>query len=597
MLEILRRPDAAVELEFNRRVFDQGGGVEAAGLERGQIHRRLHERTDRPPRIKRAVEAVRAHIAATDDGHHITAVRLGNDQRAFEVRTAYPARGIEALQIQLQCALRGRLRARIEARVHGKARGSEIRLGVVALQMAPDQIEIGGYVTAAGRHQPKRGCGGALRSGGVDQMRLGELLQHEIAPRARAVGMFARIVIGRPFDHPDQHRDFTGIELGERLGEVILAAESEAMDCTRTVLAEIHLVEVGDEDFLFGEMRLEPRRHDRLGRLPVESLLVRQEVILDELLRQRAATLHHVTGPQVRPQRAHDTARIDAVMLVEAPVLDQFDAGAQQRRHVGGRQHQAVFTMDREYAADHGRIEAEHGQLRAIGRLERGDRVRVRADGDELRFPQLVAEAHAARMQIEGVFTPPIDPGGRRRVPGAVVEAVEFLFEIGRRDLRTGVELERRGVDARRNGPVPTLEFPGHDAVEVHDPGAERGRQNDAHQDERHAEAKQLGTRHASHLAEQGVQIDLPAIADDLVEFQSQSFEDRLRHRLHLFEHVVLAVDRMLNIVHRLRAGRGNDVAHQSSRRLQGFSRGGNMRRSRLGVLLGFLAQILSIHQ
>src|ERR1700676_3468231 len=98
------------------------------------------------------------------------------------------------------------------------------------------------------------------------------------------------------------------------------------MDCTRTVLAEIHLVEVGDEDFLFGEMRLEPRRHDRLGRLPVESLLVRQEVILEELLRQRAAALHHSTGPQVCPQGARKTARIDAVIRVEAPILYQFDA-------------------------------------------------------------------------------------------------------------------------------------------------------------------------------------------------------------------------------------------------------------------------------
>ena len=64
-------------------------------------------------------------------------------------------------------------------------------------------------------------------------MRIGEFLQHEVAARARAVGMFARIVIGRPFDQPDQQRELTDVELIEGLGEVILAAEPEAVDRAR----------------------------------------------------------------------------------------------------------------------------------------------------------------------------------------------------------------------------------------------------------------------------------------------------------------------------------------------------------------------------
>ena len=63
-------------------------------------------------------------------------------------------------------------------------------------------------------------------------MRLFELLHHEVAPRARAVRVFARIVIGRALDEPDQQRKFTDVELGQRLGEVIFAAEPEAVDRT-----------------------------------------------------------------------------------------------------------------------------------------------------------------------------------------------------------------------------------------------------------------------------------------------------------------------------------------------------------------------------
>ena len=207
-----------------------------------------------------------------------------------------------------------------------------------------------------------------------------KFLQHEVAPRAGAVGVSARVIIGRTLDQPDQQRQFTDVEFGEGLGEVILAGKSEAVDRARAVLAEIHLVEVGHQDFLLGKVRLEPQCHHGLGRLPAEGLLVRQKVIFHELLGQRTATLHHTAGPQVGPERAHYPVRVDAVVLIEAPVLDQFDARTQQGRHVGRRQDETVLTVDGKHTADHGRIEAEHRQLCAIGLPEVRDRVAARAD-------------------------------------------------------------------------------------------------------------------------------------------------------------------------------------------------------------------------
>ena len=73
-------------------------------------------------------------------------------------------------------------------------------------------------------------------------------------------------------------------------------------------------------------------------------------------------------------------------------------------------------------------------------------------------------------MQIEGIAATSIDTRARRWIAGPVVQTAQFLFEIVGRDRRADVEFERRCEDARRHGPVPTLEFPGYHAVEVRDP-------------------------------------------------------------------------------------------------------------------------------
>src|SRR5690242_21626094 len=52
-------------------------------------------------------------------------------------------------------------------------------------------------------------------------------------------------------------RHFLGLQLGQRLVEVELAGQPEAVDRAAAVLAEVHLVEVGLEDFLLRVMRLE----------------------------------------------------------------------------------------------------------------------------------------------------------------------------------------------------------------------------------------------------------------------------------------------------------------------------------------------------
>ncbi len=74
------------------------------------------------------------------------------------------------------------------------------------------------------------------------------------------------------------------------------------------------------------------------------------------------------------------------------------------------------------------------------------------------------------------------------------MQAAQLFLEIVRRDLRTHVQIERRRVDARRHGPVPALEFPGDDAVEVRDPDGGGDPEHGAHREQRRPPAQEFGT-------------------------------------------------------------------------------------------------------
>jgi hypothetical protein len=101
-------------------------------------------------------------------------------------------------------------------------------------------------------------------------------------------------------------------------------------------------------------------------------------------------------------------------------------------------------------------------------------------------------------MEIEVAAVSPVDAGPRCRIAAAVVEAAQFLFEVISRYGRAGIEIERLGVDARRHRPQPTLEIPGHDAVEVYNPGrGGDGCERDARHDEHGESTQQFGASHA----------------------------------------------------------------------------------------------------
>jgi hypothetical protein len=99
-------------------------------------------------------------------------------------------------------------------------------------------------------------------------------------------------------------------------------------------------------------------------------------------------------------------------------------------------------------------------------------------------------------MEFEVAAVSAVHTGPRGRIAAAVVEAAQLLFEVVGRHGSTGVKVEGLGVDARRHRPQPTLEVPGHDAVEIYDPDCSEGYERDAQDQEQVAQTMRLGAGH-----------------------------------------------------------------------------------------------------
>ena len=104
---------------------------------------------------------------------------------------------------------------------------------------------------------------------------VGHALQHEVAPLARAIGVTARVVVRGTAHLGDEQRELVQLELCERLAEVELAREPEAVHCARAVLAEIDLVDVGVQQIALVVAHLERHGHERFAQLAAPRAFVR----------------------------------------------------------------------------------------------------------------------------------------------------------------------------------------------------------------------------------------------------------------------------------------------------------------------------------
>ena len=122
----------------------------------------------------------------------------------------------------------------------------------------------------------------------------------------------------------------------------------------------------------------------RLTDLPLEvALRVLDVERAHELLRDRRAALHRVARLEVLDARADDRRVVDALVLVEALVLDRDRRLASRGRHVAPRDGRADLVGA--HVAESRAVGGVHDRARAlVARLQLGERRRVGGDRDHV---------------------------------------------------------------------------------------------------------------------------------------------------------------------------------------------------------------------
>src|SRR4029079_3408865 len=95
----------------------------------------------------------------------------------------------------------------------------------------------------------------------------------------------------------------------------------DAKDGTAPRVAEVDLVDVELEDFVFVEARIEDHREQQLDKLSAPRAFLGQDPRLDDLLVDRAAALDDPAPLHVREKCPRHSDRIDAQMMMKTDVF------------------------------------------------------------------------------------------------------------------------------------------------------------------------------------------------------------------------------------------------------------------------------------
>ena len=146
-----------------------------------------------------------------------------------------------------------------------------------------------------------------------DESLVGHRTQDDVAAILRALGRReGRPGVGR-LDHAGDRGGLAQRQVADVLAEEQPRRLGDPVHRKRSALAEIDLVQVHLEDLVLRRLALENDRHVLLGELALERLLGREEEVLDELLRERAAADEVLpVAAQVRDDRADRTDDVHA---------------------------------------------------------------------------------------------------------------------------------------------------------------------------------------------------------------------------------------------------------------------------------------------
>ncbi len=205
-----------------------------------------------------------------------------------------------------------------------------VAVGEVALEVV-DEVGVGGLGVLPGVHEGGAG-GRRLPSGpghphplgdGFGVLLLGDhpLFEHGVeddqAPLLGEGGVASRLVAARRRDEPGQQRRLGEGQVGDRLVEVGLRRRSHPIGA----LAEVDPLEVAEQDLVLVDLAVELAGHDGLAHLARQRALTTHVGVLDVLLGDGGAALHHPVVADVGGQGTQGAEDVDAAVGVEPAVF------------------------------------------------------------------------------------------------------------------------------------------------------------------------------------------------------------------------------------------------------------------------------------
>ncbi len=255
-------------------------------------------------------------------------------------------------------------------------------------------------------------------------------LQDVLLAHLRALRIDDRVIRGRRFRQPREHRGFGQRDVLQVLAEIHARGGREAV----RALAEIDLVHVQLENLVLRQGLLDLVREQHFVNLARVGLLARQEEVARDLHRDRASALARAAVHQVGDTGAQDADEVDAAVFVKAVVLDREHRLLHHVRNVLEAHEAAALLAEladqhvvgREYAQRHLRLvvgqRIERRQLRRHHdqRVADDQRADDRQRRDEAGEPQHDARAERATA-----------PSAAAALGAAAVVAIVVIGVIG----------------------------------------------------------------------------------------------------------------------------------------------------------------------
>ena len=284
--------------------------------------------------------------------------------------------------------------------------------------------------------------------------------------------MPARVVIGSASDQADQQGDVLRLQPVQWLVKIVQAGAPESVHRVSSLLAEEYLVEVCLQDLSLVIMKFQQQGHDRLIDFPRDGTLIRQEIVLDQLLRERTATLNGPAGLEVGQCCPGDALEIHPGVMLKIPVFYCLQAGQQQGRYMVDSDQRSVFFVQG--------VNGRNFRGFQSNQVQRSPRFHVAytADFTGLQLKRkmqsvldTVMEAKRAPVYFHCVAGNAIQAWSVSIGLAQISGNTQFEFEVFECDWQTRVQVKRTRVDPARQVPFAPFEFSRHLVVQVGGPG------------------------------------------------------------------------------------------------------------------------------